>query len=361
MDGLQGRPSPVAKRIPEKNGELGLKLVARMEDLTWERHGTLGVDNARRNLEFLDRGRSLAALRGADLDGNGDDSAIVIAAGPSIKRFDPAKVILEAGYKGTLIVTESALMYCLRKGLVPHLAVTLDPHATRIVRWFGDPNLTDEASRADDYYRRQDMDEAFADEMRANEEILALLNKHGKKIRIALATSASAAVVDRVLDIGMDVYWWNPMYDDPDKEGGVTRELQKMNGLPCVNAGGNVGAAAWMMAAAVLGKKRVAVTGMDFAYYDGTPYRNTQYYHEAVALVGEENVDSIFMRAYNPYTKSWFFTDPAYMWYRNCFLEMAADGDCDTYNCTGGGIVFGDAVEFVALEEFLERRGEQPA
>ena len=325
-----------------------------MENLTWERHGRLGLENARRNHALLDRGQSIAALRGKAL-GKGD-SAIVIAAGPSIRRLDPAALIRGADYEGTLVVTESALPYCLRNGLVPHLAVTLDPHATRIVRWFGDPGLTQEGLEADDYYRRQDMDEALADELAANREILALLDRHGKDIRIALSTSASEAVVERVLDIGMDVYWWNPMYDDPDQPGSVTREVQKSNGLPSINAGGNVGSAAWMMANAVLGKKNVALTGMDFSYYGDTPYEKTQYYHDAVALVGEENLDSLFMHLFNPHTKSWFYTDPAYMWYREAFLEMAADADCHTYNCTGGGILFGDGVDFLPLDAFLAER-----
>lgn len=341
--------------INQEDGAIGRALVERMEELTWERHGSMGIENAKRNLDFLDRGKSLAALRRTVI--GEADSAIIIAAGPSIKRHDPLRAIKETGYNGALITTESALMYCLRNGVVPDLTVTLDPHATRIVRWFGDPNLSQESLDADDYYSRQDMDEAFANEMKANEEAMALLNEHGHKIRIALATSASQAVVDRVLDIGMEIYWWNPMYDDPDLPDSRTRELIDMNGMPAVNAGGNVGSCAWMMASAVLEKKHVALTGMDFSYYDGTPYLNTQYYHEAVDLVGEENLESVFMRIFNPYTKSWFFTDPAYMWYRECFLEMAADGDCTTYNCTNGGILFGDPITFTSLETFLSNHG----
>ena len=127
------------------------------------------------------------------------------------------------------------------------------------------------------------------------------------------------------------------------------------NRLPCVNAGGNVGTAAWMMAHAVLGKKHVAVTGMDFSYYGDTPYRNTQYYYEAVDLVGEENLDSLYIHIHNPHTGMDFFTDPAYMWYREAFLELAKDADCKTYNCTEGGILFGDVIEFLPLSDFLQR------
>ena len=96
---------------------------------------------------------------------------------------------------------------------------------------------------------------------------------------------------------------------------------------------------------------------MDFSYYDGTPYRNTQYYAEAVELVGEENLDSIFIAVHNPHLDARFYTDPAYYWYRQAFLEMAAEAACRTFNCTEGGILFGEGVEFVRLAEFLERNG----
>ncbi|MCH7729660.1 MAG: M56 family metallopeptidase [Planctomycetes bacterium] len=78
--------------IPERDGALGLKLVARMDDLTWQRHGALALENAERNAQFLDRGKSLADLRDAPIGAG--DSAIVIAAGPSIKRRDPLTQVL---------------------------------------------------------------------------------------------------------------------------------------------------------------------------------------------------------------------------------------------------------------------------
>ena len=43
-----------------------------------------------------------------------------------------------------------------------------------------------------------------------------------------------------------------------------------------------------MMAGEVLQKQHVALVGMDMSYYDGTPYRNTQYYDVAVKIFGEE-------------------------------------------------------------------------
>jgi hypothetical protein len=335
-------------------GKLGLELVRGMGEITLARIGEAGLANARRNHDLLHHGKSLKLLRRQGIGKT--DQALVIAAGPSIKRQNVAEQLLKHRFDGAVIATDSAILLCLSNGIVPDLVVTLDPHPERIARWFGDPELREEHLQQDDYFSRQDMDPRFADQLRVNDEIIRLLDQYGKQMRIALSTSASPKVVKRAIETGMEIFWWNPMYDDPDADNSVTRQLHELNGLPCVNAGGNVGAACWMMAHAVLGKRHVALTGMDFGYYADTPYKNTQYYYEAVALVGEDKLGSIFMPVHNPHLDQWFYTDPAYMWYRNCMLEMAADADCTTYNCTEGGILFGDAIEFVPLSQFLTGR-----
>jgi hypothetical protein len=336
--------------IPDANS-LGMQLVAHMADITRDRIQALALENSRNNLSKIQEGESIRALRGEPV-GTGD-KAIIIAAGPSLKRKQVAEQIIASDYQGAIIATESSMLYCLRQGIIPDLVVTVDPHPKRIVRWFGDPDLTEADLRADDYFERQDLDTSFSEALRTNDEILELLNKYGPQINIAVSSSSANTVVTRAHQSGMHVYWWNPMYDDPDQEGSITRALQNENGLPCVNAGGNVGAAAWMMANAVWNKQRIAVTGMDLGYYAETPYKNTQYYHEAISLVGEDKLDELFMKVYNPYLEKWFYTDPAYMWYRECFLQMADHANCQTFNCTEGGILFGDNITFTNLSNFL--------
>lgn len=302
----------------------------------------------------MGRGKSLNALRHEKL-GQGKH-AIAMAAGPSLYKIKAIEQIIANKYKGAIIITESALYYCLRSGIVPDLVISCDPHHTRIVRWFGDPNLSKEIIEADDYYERQDMDPAFADQLKTNEKIFELLNLHGKNMRIALATSSSQAVVQRVLETGMEIFWWNPMYDDPEIPDGLTQQAYKMNKLPCLNAGGNVGTACWVFADIVLNKDFVAITGMDLSYYDGTPYRSTQKYYELVNLVGEENLDKIHTRIFNPHVKKWFYTDPTFLWYRNVLLEMAETSECVTYNCTEGGILFGGKIKSIRLSQFLNNQ-----
>ena len=335
-----------------KTGSLVQNLVSQMNEITLNRIGEMNLENARVNQAFIDRGKSLAELRNQQI-GQGE-SAIIMASGPSNKQHNPILPIKSSGFKGALVIPESAMRYLLSNGIIPDLVVTVDPHPTRMIRWFGNPHLTEESLKKDDYYCRQDIDESFANEIATNSEVIQLLEQYGKQMKIALATSAPKEVVERVLETGMEIYWWNPMLDDPGQEGSMTSELYRINGLPSVNCGGNVGTAAWMMAHAVLNKKHVALTGMDLSYYDGTPYRKTQYYDAMLKLVDKRELDSFFKRIYNPHTQSWFFTDPAYLWYRDVFLEIAEEADCTTYNCTQGGILFGDSIEFIPLPQFLK-------
>ena len=332
--------------------KLAFELVENMNQITLDKIGQMGLNNAKYNSKYFRHGKSIADLVGIEIGAL--DSAIVIAAGPSIALQDPLKQIKEKSYKGAIICTDSALYYCLKNKVIPDLVVTVDPNFLRVIRWFGQIDLTKDELEEDDYFRRQDMDSSFADEIRVNSEILELLSKYGKKIKIALATCASKPVVERVIASGMEIFWWNPMFDDPDLPESNTLNLMRENRFPAINAGGNVGTACYMIAHAVLEKKSIALTGMDFSYYWDTPYKNTQYYWDAVNLVGEANLDSIFIDIENPYLNKLFYTDPAYYWFKKAFLELAADADCITYNCTEGGILFGENINFAPLSTFLE-------
>jgi len=71
-------------------------------------------------------------------------------------------------------------------------------------------------------------------------------------------------------------------------------------------------------------------------------------------LVGEDKLDSLYMRIFNPHLEKWFYTDPAYMWYQKVLLEMVAEASGVTYNCTEGGILFGENIIFTPLNSFLD-------
>lgn len=325
------------------------KQLQRISQATLNKCREMGLKHARENIPYIKN--TILDLK--NKAAGGVESAIVFSAGPSLHIKDPAGHILKSGYKGSIICADGALYYCLRKGIVPDYVVSVDPHPHRIIRFFGDPEL--KRSSDDDYFRRQDLDPALnKDEVRRNEEIIGLINKFGKRIKVLLSTSVTPRIARRCMEAGMSVYWWNPIYDDYDSEGSLTRQIYDMNKVPCMATGGNGGASAWVFTASVLEAKNIALVGMDFSYSPDTPLIKTQYYYEMKEIFNGKPENG-FVKVYNPYLKETWYTDPAYYWYRENFLKLAKLTGSVTYNCTEGGILFGPGVKFVKLRHFLDK------
>lgn len=329
--------------------QLGIELASGLAEATLRKTAEIGLANAKANLPYIRR--TIFDLAGPDR--LKPESAVVFGAGPSLHRRNPAATLREAGYDGAIVVSDAAMSYCLRNGLVPHYVVTVDSHPHRIIRWFGDPDLGSRPE--DDYYRRQDLDPVHQDEARANAQTIELVNAHGPAIKAIIATSSDSGITRRCLNAGMELYWWNPLYDDYDKPDSYSRRVHELTGVPCMVTGGNVGACAYVFADAVLGAPDVALVGFDLGYAPGTSPFNTQYYYELLELLGDRASEA-FIEIHNPYTGETSVADPTYYWYRQVFLEIAAVASCKTYNCTEGGTLFGDNIHFDSLQNFLNRR-----
>lgn len=329
------------------------KLSKHMSEATTFKSLNMAIANAEKNRPYYKK----TILDLSDIDRKEPaGEAIVIVGGPSLHRKKPIAKILASSFKGSVITADGSLGYCLRNGLVPDCVVTVDPDPLghRIVRWFGDPDL--DKRPEDDYFSRQDLDkEHWENESRTNTELIELVNRHGNKIKAIIATCAHPAVTKRCVDSGMDLYWWNPLYDDYEQPNSLTRKIFESNKIPCLTTGGNVGTSAWIIAHTVLRRKDIALVGMDLGYAPGTPFLNTQYYYELVKLLGNERVTDAFVHTYNPHINETWFADPAYNWYRKVFLELAQEADCTTYNCTEGGLLFGENINFIPLADFLSK------
>jgi len=323
-----------------------LDLVARA---TFKKTAEIGFRHAQENLPHMTR----TILDLPKAEGSQGSSAIVMSAGPSLHRRESVQRVRDLNYRGTVVVADGALGACLRAGLVPDYVVTVDPHPTWIIRWFGDPDLARRAD--DDYFRRQDLDPALnTREHERNEELIALVNQHGPKIKVIIATCVSPNVTRRCLQAGMPLYWWNPICDDYDDPASHTRRLYELSGMPCMVTGGNCGAAAWIFAKAILARDPVALVGMDLGYAPGTPLSKTQYYHELIKVYPEGQLEEAYVQVHNPHLNETWYTDPTYYWYRQCFLEVVQQAGWTAYNCTEGGTLFGEGIEFMALDEFIK-------
>lgn len=316
--------------------------------ITFRKCADIGLKHARENMPYIKK--TILELRRETF---GLKPAVVVSAGPSLHIQNPAETLIKRGYDGDIVCADGALYYCLRKGLIPDCVLSVDPHPVRMIRLFGDPNLQE--AQADDYFRRQDLDPALnKDELARNQEIIALVNKYAKKIKLIISTSVSPAITHRCIEAGMELYWWTPIYDDYNKEGSLTKKIFDMTGVACMATGGNVGTSCWVFANTILRAKDIALVGMDLSYAPGTPLYRTQYYHELKEDF-KENFSDAFIEIYNPYLQQTWFSDPPYYWYRESFLELAENTPAKTYNCTEGGVLFGKGIEFIKLDDFLDR------
>ncbi|MDD5072703.1 MAG: DUF115 domain-containing protein [Candidatus Omnitrophica bacterium] len=311
---------------------------------TLRKTGEIGLKHAKLNSAYIKQ-----TIR--DIGPVPPKPALVISAGPSLHSRRSLKAIKESNFKGHIVAVDGTLGHCLRNGIVPDYVITVDPHPHRIIRWFGDTHLSKRPD--DDYFRRQDLDPALnKDEIERNDEMIRLVNLHGPGIKVIISTSVSPEITRRCLEAGMQLYWWNPLYDDFDDPGSYSRKIHKITKTPCMVTGGNCGTSAWVFSHAVLASPEVVVVGMDLSYPPGTTVDKTQYYDVLKELFPGEPERGL-IKVHNPHLKQSCFTDPAYYWYTQSFLEMAKVANCRTYNCTEGGILFGKGVIFSGLSEVL--------
>lgn len=327
------------------------KLVDEITLIGFDWHAGPIVENSKWNKQFIVKTiRDIAPPQGEKAE-----SAIVISAGPSLYKNNILSRIKASGYKGSIIAIDGSYVRCIKAGLEPDYVLTLDPHPTRLVRWFGDPNF-EENLKGDGYFSRQDLDIAFRNNsIEENRRNIELVNQHGKGKKLIICSAAPRNVVERTRAVGFDAYWWAPLVDNPEKQDSLTRTIVKATKLPAMNTGGTVGTAAWIFALTVLKISKIAVVGMDLGYYKAdTSYQLTQTYHSLKARVGEDNIKDFFPEFTFPGTDEIFYTDPTYFWYRNNLLDLIAASKSTLYNCTGGGTLFGAGVECIEIESFCK-------
>ena len=257
--------------MPEFTDEFS-KLVSKIGEIGREYHNNLILDNALSNSQYVKKN-----IGDLEIDKeNFSDTGILISAGPSLFQRNTINRIKESDFNGALIAIDASYVACLRNNLIPDYVLTLDPHPSRVIRWFGDPNF-ESNKKFDDYFERQDLDLKFRNNTAdTNNENIEIVNKYAKKTKLIACTSISDSLRKRVIEAGFDIYWWNPLVDNPTLSNSISKKLSKINKIPFFNTGGNVGTAGWVFASAILNLKQLALVGMDMGYYRSTDYSLTQ-------------------------------------------------------------------------------------
>ena len=328
------------------------KISKKVNQITYKNILSETISNIKANLKYTKKCNSIAALRKNKIEKIG----VIVGSGPSLRKIDQTKYLKKFRKKFYLIACDGALYYLLNKKIIPDLVVTLDPHPSRIVRWFGDKTLNLKTIQKDSYFRRQDLEIKFKNELKSNREMIKLFDRYDKKIGIAICSSSSKSVVKRLINSKAKLFWWNPFLDDTETKSSLSRKIYNLNKLPLVNTGGNVGSASWMIADQVFNFKNIVLLGMDYSYFFDTPLISTQYY-DAIKKISDNEIEirKFYKKIFNPFLKKNFYTDHVYLWYRNNFFEMIENTNSKTINCSQAGILFNNKVQWTSLEKFCTK------
>jgi len=285
-----------------------------------------------------------------------NNSALIIAAGPSLEKLKIIQRLKSLNYKGLVIAIDATYTRLLNNDIYPDYVLTLDPHPTRMIRWFGDYNF-ERNIKGDDYFQRQDLDTAFRkNTLDHNNEVINIVNNHSVKRKLIISCTSPENVVKRCMDAGFDFYWWAPLMDNPNADSSLTKQIHNITNLPCFNTGGNVATAAWVFARSILKMKNIGIVGMDLGYYKDTPKNKTQTYYELKNSVEDDDqLDSLFVDVLNPFDGLTYYTDPTFYWYKINILQLLRSSNSKLFNCSGSGTLFGEGVEFIPLSSFVEK------
>jgi len=302
---------------------------------SFEKLMPLWSQNFAENLPYIRNGRAIN-----DLEGYGrGKAAIVVGAGPSLWKNNHLKMLAKSQFDGVLLVCDRVLKSALRIGLTPDkfdiFVGTVDGNRNLIWKHYDDP----------------------------------LVDKYGDKIKGIFASTSAPNARARAEKAGIQIYWFNPFFDDWRKTesftrlcGMMTSSEKRPKGIGAIRGGGNVGTALWSISFSVLNCNPVALIGLDLSYLDGTPIENTSYYEKIIkAAEGDINLaKKYFKRGYNPYFKCYYLTDFVFDSYRKIFLHMASKVPKEyvTINCTEGGSLFGPYIYCMKFADFLKHYKE---
>ena len=199
------------------------KILEAIDEIGLEKHRADLFENADSYVCGDFKLTNISALKGC----LSDKPSIIVSAGLSLIREDTLSDLVKIDReKYYLICIDASLARLLRCGITPDYSIVLDPHPTRMLRWFGDPNL-EQHLEEDDYFVRQDMDVDFRKtNAKTNNDNIDLINRFGKEINLITSACISPNLFSRLKDIGFKNYFgFIPLVDNPTNEGSITRDL----------------------------------------------------------------------------------------------------------------------------------------
>lgn len=290
---------------------------------TLEQFAQLWMENIAQNMEVILSSKSIK-----ELPKHTNASAIVIAAGPSLKKNNHLETLRKSDFKGIIIAVDRMLIPLLKEGIIPDYVINADGHRDNILKFFDDP-IVDE----------------YADEF-----------------KVVFATLAPPNVVKRFKG---DKYFYNAMIDDPKAKKSISKYLRFLTQKPNLNTTGNVGGFG-VIFAYYLKCNPIGMIGLNLSYPAETPFDETYSYQNIKKAYPEMTDEDIYTTFYeectHPFFKTRCYTEPIFSYYKEGLLDaahyMVAEG-YEIINCTEGGIIFEEPIESMWFKDFLRKYGRK--
>lgn len=264
-----------------------------------------------------------------------NSSAVVIGAGPSVKKNNHLEILSNSNYKGVIVCTDRMLIPCLKNGITPEkfskfYVLTIEPKDVTI-KYYDDK----------------------------------LIQKYSKGISVVLSTCTIHETVELCKKNGLKIFWFHPLIDDFRKLESVNKTMNMMSkseknpkGLSGMQTGGNVGCSAWIFSWAILGCSPIVLIGLDLGHPVDTPIENTRHYAEYLRMFknNKSQVNKYFKKITNTDLKTKALSDPIFDFYREAFLDLVTRTPkwTRTINATEGGSLFGHGIESMKFVDALK-------
>ena len=290
-------------------------------EATLDQFSKLWMENIAQNMEVILSSKSVK-----ELPKHAGKSAIVIAAGPSVKDNNHLKLLRESDFDGIIIAVDRMLIPLLKEGIIPDYIVNADGHRENIFRFFDDP----------------------------------LVDKYADQIKTVFATLAPPNAVNRFKG---DKYFYNAMIDDPHAKKSITKYMRFLTQKPNINTTGNVGGFG-VVFAYYLKCNPIATIGLNLGYPAETPFEDTYSYlniKEAYPDMSDDEIyETFYQECTHPYFNTKSYTEPIFSYYKEGLVDasryMVAEG-YQIINCTEGGIIYEEPIKSMWFRDFLKVYG----
>ena len=261
-------------------------------------------------------------------------SAIVIGAGPSIKKKKHLEMLAESNYQGNIVCTDRSLIPCLKAGITPDKfpnfnVVTIDP--LELLKKFYDDEI---------------------------------VNRYGEKINGVFSTVISPVTVDIARKAGIKIHWLHSLFDYDEGEKSfnqisalIVRAKSHINGLPAIQTGGNVGTAAWFVSWQILKCSTVGLIVINHGWDEDDSWDEILAHSNAPKDIDRttSQFQTLYPKIYNPDFDCYCIQDQTYQYYSNALKEFISRSPewVKTINATEGGCIFGKRIISRPFKDFL--------